>query len=176
MMGQRDIRRLLVIGATAVIRWASRRGAPAGSWLAGMLERKPILVVAIALANKMARGIWAMLSRDEDYRGPCADLRLIRRSTDIRPPSCGRHDPYGHMIDMIWVEKTRNLLRTPSSLLEIWTRSAYHHPGQRCQVSLTNRPDKSTHPITCSDDQKILVNRAASTKEGSPSGPFLPAE
>jgi transposase len=69
-MGQRDIRRLLVIGATAVIRWASRRGAPAGSWLARMLERKPIPVVAVALANKMARGIWAMLSREEDYRGP----------------------------------------------------------------------------------------------------------
>jgi len=69
-MGQRDIRRLLVIGATAVIRWASRRGAPTGSWLARMLERKPIPVVAVALANKMARGIWAMLSRDEDYRGP----------------------------------------------------------------------------------------------------------
>ncbi len=45
-MGQRDIRRLLVIGATAVIRWASRRGAPKGSWLARMLERKPIPVVA----------------------------------------------------------------------------------------------------------------------------------
>ncbi len=69
-MGQRDIRRLLVIGATAVIRWASRRGAPTGSWLARMLERKPVPVVAVALANKMARGIWAMLSRDEDYRGP----------------------------------------------------------------------------------------------------------
>ena len=69
-MGQRDIRRLLVIGATAVIRWASRRGAPAGSWLARMLERKPIPIVAMALANKMARGIWAMLTRGESYRGP----------------------------------------------------------------------------------------------------------
>ncbi|SPJ24809.1 hypothetical protein PAA8504_02648 [Palleronia abyssalis] len=69
-MGQRDIRRLLVIGATAVIRWATRRGAPKGSWLARMLERKPIPVVAVAMANKMARGIWAMLTRDEDYRGP----------------------------------------------------------------------------------------------------------
>mgnify|MGYP002467777581 FL=1 len=69
-MGQRDIRRLLVIGATAVIRWASRRGAPKGSWLARMLERKPIPVVAVALANKMARGIWAMLTRGESYRGP----------------------------------------------------------------------------------------------------------
>jgi hypothetical protein len=35
-----------------------------------MLARKPIPVVAVALANKMARGIWAMLSRDENFRGP----------------------------------------------------------------------------------------------------------
>jgi len=69
-MGQRDIRRLLITGAMAVIRWATRRGSPRGSWLARMLERKPLSVVAVALANKMARGIWAMLTRGEDYRGP----------------------------------------------------------------------------------------------------------
>ncbi len=69
-MGQRDIRRLLITGAMAVIRWALRRGSPKGSWLARMLERKPPTVVAVALANKMARGIWAMLTRNEDYRGP----------------------------------------------------------------------------------------------------------
>ena len=69
-MGQRDIRRLLITGAMAVVRWALRRGSPSGSWLARMLERKPPLVVAVALATKMARGIWAMLTRDEDYRGP----------------------------------------------------------------------------------------------------------
>ena len=68
-MGQRDIRRLLITGA-AVIRWASRRGTPSGSWLARMLARKPRMVVAVALANKMARGIWAMLTRQQDYRGP----------------------------------------------------------------------------------------------------------
>lgn len=59
-----------VHGAAAVIRWASRGGAPKGSWLARMLERKPIPVVAVALANKMARGTWAMLTRGESYRGP----------------------------------------------------------------------------------------------------------
>lgn len=69
-MGQRDIRRLLIIGAMATIRAAIRKGAPGGSWLARMLERKPRLVVAIALANKMARGIWAMLTKNEDYRDP----------------------------------------------------------------------------------------------------------
>ena len=68
-MGQRDIRRLLIIGAMAVVRWAARKGAAEGSWLARMLAEKPRLVVAIALANKMARSVWAMLSKGEEYRG-----------------------------------------------------------------------------------------------------------
>lgn len=68
-MGQRDIRRLLIIGAMTVVRWAIRKGAAEGSWLARMLAKKPRLVVAIALANKMARSVWAMLSKGEDYRG-----------------------------------------------------------------------------------------------------------
>lgn len=68
-MGQRDIRRLLIIGAMTRIRWALRNGAPEGSWLARMLARKPRLVVAMALANKTARVIWAMRTRREDYRG-----------------------------------------------------------------------------------------------------------
>lgn len=41
-----------------------------GSWLAAMLARKPKILVAIALPNKMAQAIWAMLVRDEDYRVP----------------------------------------------------------------------------------------------------------
>ncbi|WP_430300825.1 transposase [Sinorhizobium meliloti] len=59
-MAQCDIRRLLIIGAMA----------PEGSWLARMMAKKPRMLVAIALANKMARGIWAMLTKQEDYRGP----------------------------------------------------------------------------------------------------------
>ena len=55
-MGQRDIRRLLIIGAMSVIRWAARRGAEKGSWLESMIARKPRMIVAIALANKMATG------------------------------------------------------------------------------------------------------------------------
>jgi transposase len=68
-MGQRDIRRLLILGAMAVVRWAARKGAAPGSWLARMLAKKPRLVVAIALANKIARSVWAMLSKGEEYRG-----------------------------------------------------------------------------------------------------------
>lgn len=69
-MGQRDIRRLLITGAMTVVRWAARKSPPEGSWLFRMLERKPRMLVAIALANKMARAVWAMLTKGEDYRNP----------------------------------------------------------------------------------------------------------
>ncbi len=70
-MGQRDIRRLLIIGAMSVIQAAERRGgAPVGSWLARMLARKPKMLVAVALANKMARTAWAVMTKGEVYRVP----------------------------------------------------------------------------------------------------------
>jgi hypothetical protein len=47
-----------------------RRSIPEGSWLAEMLSRKPRMLVAIALANKMARAVWAMLTENQDYRDP----------------------------------------------------------------------------------------------------------
>lgn len=68
--GQSDIRRLLIIGAMSRLNWMGRRTIPEGSWLARMLTRKPKIVVAIALANKMARQIWAMLTKKEDFRDP----------------------------------------------------------------------------------------------------------
>lgn len=69
-MGQRDIRRLLIIGAMSVIRWATSKGTIQGTWLHAMLLRKPRKVVAIAMANKMARALWAMETRKEDYQDP----------------------------------------------------------------------------------------------------------
>ncbi len=54
-MGQRDLRRLLITGAMAVIRWAVRRDLPENSWLGRMLARKPRKVVAVALANTLSR-------------------------------------------------------------------------------------------------------------------------
>jgi transposase len=71
-MGERTIRRLLIIGGSSVVQQACRRGAPAGSWLEGMLARKPRMLVSVALANKMARMVWALLTRNEDYRAPAA--------------------------------------------------------------------------------------------------------
>lgn len=69
-MGQRDIRRLLIIGAMSVVHWRGRGGGRPGTWLARMLAKKPRMLVAIALANKMARAIWAMIVRGEEYRDP----------------------------------------------------------------------------------------------------------
>ena len=69
-MGERTMRRLLIIGSSAVVRQACMRGAPAGSWLARMLERKPRMLVTVALANKTARIVWALLSKGEVYRAP----------------------------------------------------------------------------------------------------------
>ena len=68
--GQADIRQLLIIGAMSRLNWLGRKSIAAGSWLARMLTRKPKMLVAIALANKMARAIWAMLTKGEDYSDP----------------------------------------------------------------------------------------------------------
>ena len=68
--GQADIRRLLIIGAMSRLNWLCRKSIPDGSWLGRILAKKPRMLVAIALANKMARAIWAMLTKDEDYRSP----------------------------------------------------------------------------------------------------------
>jgi transposase len=68
--GQADIRRLLITGAMSRLVARGRRSIPEGSWLAGILTRKPRMLVAVALANKMARAIWAMLTKREDYRDP----------------------------------------------------------------------------------------------------------
>lgn len=66
--GQSDIRRLLIIGAMSRLNWLGRKSIPESSWLARIAARKPRMLVAIALANKMARTIWALLTKNEDYR------------------------------------------------------------------------------------------------------------
>ena len=71
-MGQRDLRRLLVVGAMSVIRNTVRHGVVPDPWLAAMLARNPNkrMLVAVALANRMARILWALATRKETYRAP----------------------------------------------------------------------------------------------------------
>jgi transposase len=66
-LGNPVLRSLLVVGATAVLRHA--RGNPnASRWIAALLARRPYKVVAVALANKMARIIWALLVKGGRYQ------------------------------------------------------------------------------------------------------------
>lgn len=67
-MGQTDIRKLLIVGAMSLIRWIVRKGVLPDNWLGASLGRKPRMVAAVALANKMARIIWAMMTREQNYR------------------------------------------------------------------------------------------------------------
>lgn len=71
-MGERTLRRLLIIGSAAVVLHAAKRGAPRGSWLEQMMARKPRMLVTVANANKMARIVWAVLATGEVYRAPVA--------------------------------------------------------------------------------------------------------
>jgi transposase len=71
-MGERTLRRLLITACSGVVRWTKRKGAPAGSWLARMLVRKPPMLVIVALANKTARVAWALMTRGGIYRAPAA--------------------------------------------------------------------------------------------------------
>jgi transposase len=67
--GHRYLRQMLVVGAMAVIRHAERNAARR-PWLAKLLERRKIKVAAVALANKTARIVWALMSSGERYHDP----------------------------------------------------------------------------------------------------------
>lgn len=66
--GNRYLRQLLVVGALAMIKQAKLSGRTRHPWLVGLMERRSAKVAAVALANKMARVAWAMMSRNEPYR------------------------------------------------------------------------------------------------------------
>jgi transposase len=66
------IRIVLVVGATIVVRRARTSAALAANWIRSLLERKPARLVTVAMANKTARIIWAVLARGESYRSPAA--------------------------------------------------------------------------------------------------------
>lgn len=69
-MGDRYLRSLLFVGATAVIRFARTKASARTAWINGLLASKPARLVAVALANKTARIAWALLARKEVYRPP----------------------------------------------------------------------------------------------------------
>jgi len=79
--GNREIRRLLVLGATSMVHRAAQWNSAAGVWARGILERRPVRLVTVALANKMARIAWAVMTRKEVYhaKGRVAAAAAARR-------------------------------------------------------------------------------------------------
>ncbi|ASP20019.1 transposase IS116/IS110/IS902 family protein (plasmid) [Antarctobacter heliothermus] len=70
-MGERSLRRLLIIGANSVIiKRHVHAAAKPGTWLGRMLTHKPPMLVRVALANKMARIVWALMARGGVYKAP----------------------------------------------------------------------------------------------------------
>ena len=67
-MGDKYLRQLLVIGATALVRYAKCKPDTADPRLLALLAKKPARVATVAMANKMARVIWALMTRGETYR------------------------------------------------------------------------------------------------------------
>ena len=67
--GNRYLRQMLVVGAMAVIRYAQRNGTKR-PWLVQLMARRSVKVAAVALANKTARMVWALMTSGERYREP----------------------------------------------------------------------------------------------------------
>src|SRR5262245_48932876 len=70
--GDRYLRSLFTAGALAVIRYAKIYGTKHRPWLTALLARRPTKVAASALANKLARMAWAMMTKGERYKEPVA--------------------------------------------------------------------------------------------------------
>jgi len=69
-MGDKYLRRLLVVGMTSLVRRAKYKPEAVDPWLADLLSRKPARLVTVALANKAARVVWAIMVRGGAYRIP----------------------------------------------------------------------------------------------------------
>ncbi len=76
--GDRYIRRLLVLWATALVRYARKKPTALSQWINRLLDRRPMRLVTVAIANKLARIAWAVMTRSERFRkgSPRAGSRI----------------------------------------------------------------------------------------------------
>ena len=86
--GNREIRKLLVLGATSMVYRADGWNSAAGAWLRSVLERRPVRLVTVALANKMARIAWAVMTKEVSARRMVS--RPWRKLPHDASPSDGR--------------------------------------------------------------------------------------
>jgi transposase len=67
-MGDQYLRQLLVVGMTSLVRQTKSHPERASKWLTALLERKPARLATVAMANKTARIVWAVLTKNEPYK------------------------------------------------------------------------------------------------------------
>lgn len=79
-MGDKYPRKLLVIGATALVRYAKSKPQTADPHLLALLARKPARVATVAMANKMARIVWALMTRGQTYQAHHASALAGKRT------------------------------------------------------------------------------------------------
>jgi hypothetical protein len=85
--GNRYIRKLLVLSATSLLRSVSKRKGALADWISALLAKKPARLVTVALANKLARIIWAIMRTGEIFRAvSSACIRLCKSSSRVRKP------------------------------------------------------------------------------------------
>src|SRR5215208_2030223 len=125
-MGERTIRRLLILGASAVVRWAGQRGTPAGSWLARMLARKP-----------KCWSPWPWPTRRPALSGPCWSRGAFIGLQPRPRKRAGAARAWGERKEGMAQRSARrgrdNQCATPyrEYAALIWTRSANSHTGPR---------------------------------------------
>ena len=88
--GNREIRKLLVLGATSMVYRAPQWNSAAGLWIRGVLERRPVRLATVALANKMARIAWALMTRKEVYQAKGRAEPQRKRQRDVLAQYGGR--------------------------------------------------------------------------------------
>ena len=159
LVGERTLRRLLIIGACAVVPQASKRGAPAGSWLEGMLARKPRMLVTVALANKMARTVGALLVKQEDTELWPQSRRKPRRARGVG----GRSRLKEGMAQQSAKPGRKNQGFPPCYEHAVGDLVPVRELPYGSAVRLHYRPNRWQHPTTCQNLKKTACNRRAST-------------
>ncbi len=139
--GERSLRRLLILGASSAAKVAARDSSRASPWLAGMLARKPRMLVTVALANKMARIVWALMAHGGSYRAPAAAGVVAPEVVGEAGRSTER---YGATV-RDGVGKTREMSERLERAKAVWTR-----PAISIQASGSERPHQTgrTHGST----------------------------
>ena len=94
-MGDPYLRTLLVNGATSVVRRIAQAEGPTAIWIRRLLEKKPVRLATVAIANKTTRIVWAVMARGEEYRRPAMGRNSLRPLTchGSFPPSAIRVRP-----------------------------------------------------------------------------------